>query len=137
MAKSKLSNEEQVSEYISKLEDSLVETIRYLTEIILETDIEIALHIKWNSVSFYYSGEMKEFNPKEYKRDILVLNIHRKNQILIVFPTGNKISNASGFLEGNYTDGRKLAKIKDLEEAKLKKEALQNVIKDWLSKIEK
>lgn len=137
MAKSKLSNEEQVSEHISKLEDSLAETIRYLTEIILETDIEIASHIKWNSVSFYYSGEMKEFNPKEYKRDILVLNIHQKNQILIVFPTGNKINNASGFLEGNYTDGRKLAKIKDLEDAKVKKDALQNVIKDWLSKIEK
>lgn len=137
MAKSKLSNEEQVSEYISKLEDSLVETIRYLTEIILETDIEIASHVKWNSVSFYYSGEMKEFDSKEYKRDLLVLNIHRKNHILIVFPTGNKINNASGFLEGNYTDGRKLAKIKDLEDAKVKKDALQNVIKDWLSKIEK
>ncbi len=137
MAKSKLSNEEQVSEYISKLETPLAETVRYLTEIILETDTEIASHIKWNSVSFYYSGEMEEFDPKEYKRDLLVLNIHRKDQILIVFPTGNKINDTSGFLEGNYTDGRKLAEIKDLEDAKMEKDVLQNVIKDWLSKIEK
>ena len=137
MAKSKLSNEEQVLEYISKLEIPLAETIRYLTEIILETDNEIVSHIKWNSVSFYYSGEMKEFDPKEYKRDLLVLNNHRKDQILIVFPTGNKINDTSGFLEGNYNDGRKIAKIKDLEEAKMEKDVLQNVIKDWLSKIEK
>jgi len=137
MAKPKLSNEEQVSEYISKLETPLAETVRYLTEIILETDTEIASHLKWNSVSFYYSGEMEEFDPKEYKRDLLVLNIHRKENLLIVFPTGYKIEDTSGFLEGNYTDGRRLAKIKDLADAKAKEDALQNVIKDWLSKIEK
>jgi len=137
MAKSKLSNEEQVSEYIDKLEANLAETITFLRQIILETDKEIAEHIKWNSPSFYYSGEMKPFDPKEYKRDLLVLNIHRKENILIVFPTGDKINDTSGLLEGNYTDGRKLAKIKDLEDAKIKKEALQNLIKDWLSKIEK
>jgi hypothetical protein len=137
MAKSNLSNEERVSEYISKLEISLAETITYLSEIILEIDVAIASHIKWNSVSFYYSGEMKPFDPKEYKRDVLVLNIHRKEQILIVFPTGNKINDTSGILEGNYTDGRKLLKIKDLKDAKWKKNALQNAIRDWISKIEK
>lgn len=137
MAKSNLSNEEQVSEYISKLESQLAKIVTHLKETILETDNEIKEHIKWNSVSFYYFGEMKEFNPKEYKRDLIVLNIHRKDQVLIIFPTGSKINDASGFLEGNYTDGRKLAKIKDLEDAKVKKDALQNVIKDWISKIEK
>ena len=59
------------------------------------------------------------------------------NGILIVFPTGSKIKDTSGLLEGNYSDGRKIATIKDLEDAKAKKEALQNAIKDWLSAIEK
>lgn len=68
---------------------------------------------------------------------MLVLNIHRKEGIIIVFPTGNKIKDASGLLEGNYSDGRKIATIKDLEDAEAKKEALQNAIKDWLSAIEK
>ena len=137
MEKEKRSNTEQVSDYISKLEITLAETILYLRNLILETDQEIAEHIKWNSVSFYYSGEMKPFDAKEYKRDLLVLNIHRKEGILIVFPTGSKIKDTSGLLERNYSDGRKIATIKDLEDAADKKEALQNAIKDWLSAIEK
>lgn len=137
MEKEKRSNTEQVSDYISKLEITLAEIILYLRNLILETDQEIAEHIKWNSVSFYYSGEMKPFDAKEYKQDLLVLNIHRKQGIIIVFPTGNKIKDASGLLEGNYSDGRKTATIKDLEDAEAKKEALQNAIKDWLSAIEK
>jgi len=137
MAKQKLTNEEQVTEYIEKLEKPLAETITFLRQIFLATDKEIAEHIKWNSPSFYYSGEMEPFDPKEYKRDLLVLNIHRKENVLVVFPTGDKIEDTSGLLEGNYTDGRRLAKIKDLEDAKTKEQDLQHVIKDWLSKIEK
>lgn len=137
MAKSSLSNSEQVLDYISKLEMPIAETITFLRLIILETDNEIAEHIKWNSVSFYYSGEMKPFDAKEYKRDLLVLNIHRNTTILVVFPTGDTINDASGVLEGNFADSRKIAKIKNLDDAKSKKEALQNVIKDWLLKIEK
>ena len=137
MAKSKLSNEEQVTEYIQKLDPILAETIAFLRQIVLAIDKEISEHIKWNSPSFYYSGEMKPFDPKEYKRDILVMNIHRKEQILLVFPTGIKINDTSGFLEGNFTDGRKIAKIKDLEEAKSRQKDLENAIRDWLSQIEK
>lgn len=97
MPKQKPTNQEQVTAYIQKLEQPLAETITFLRQIILETDGEIAEHIKWNSPSFYYSGEMKPFDSKEYKRDLLVLNIHRKENILIVFPTGDKISGTSGF----------------------------------------
>lgn len=137
MPKQKPTNQEQVTAYIQKLEQPLAETITFLRQIILEIDGEIAEHIKWNSPSFYYSGEMKPFDPKEYKRDLMVLNIHRKESILLVFPTGDKIEDASGLWEGNYTDGRRLAKIKDLEDAKAKQHHLQNAIKDWISKIEK
>jgi len=137
MPQQKPTNEEQVTAYIEKLEQPLATILTFLRQIILETDQEIAEHIKWNSVSFYYSGEMKPFDPKEYKRDLLVINIHRKDGILLVFPTSDKINDTSGLLEGNYTDGRRLAKIKDLADAKNKKEALQSAINDWIFKIEK
>lgn len=137
MAKLKPTNQEQVTAYIEKQEQPLATILTFLRQIILETDQEIAEHIKWNSVSFYYSGEMKPFDPKEYKRDLLVINIHKKDGILLVFPTGDKINDTSGLLEGNYTDGRRLAKIKDLADAKNKKEALQSAINDWIFKIEK
>lgn len=137
MAKQKISNKEQVSEYILKLENPISEIVCFLRKIILDIDSEISEHIKWNSVSFYFSGEMKSFDPKEYQRDLLVLNIHKKESVLLIFPTGNKINDAPGFLEGNYPDGRKIAQIKNLKEAENRKNDLQNVIKDWLSKIEK
>lgn len=137
MAKSKLSNEEQVSEYIQKLDPSLAETITFLRQIILAINNEISEHIKWNSPSFYYSGEMKPFDPKEYKRDILVMNIHPGMPILLVFPTGIKITDTSGLLEGNYSDGRKIATIKNLEEAKSRQKDLENAIRNWMDQIEK
>lgn len=137
MAKSKGTNEEQVTEYIQQLNPTLAKTITFLRQTVLAVDKEIGEHIKWNSPSFYYSGEMKPFDPKEYKRDILVLNIHRKETILLVFPTGAKINDPSGFLEGKYTDGRKIARIKDLQDAKSRQKDLENVLKDWLSQVEK
>lgn len=137
MAKSKRNEEEQVTEYIQKLDPSLAETITFLRQVILAIDGEINEHIKWNSPSFYYSGDMKPFNPKEYKRDILVMNIHRGTTILLVFPTGAKITDTSGLLEGNYPDGRKIAKIKDLDEAKNRQKDLENAIRSWMEQIEK
>ena len=137
MAKSKGTNEEQVTEYIQQLNPTLATTITFLRQTVLAVDKEIGEHIKWNSPSFYYSGEMRPFDPKEYKRDILVLNIHRKETILLVFPTGEKINDSSGFLEGNYTDGRKIAQIKDLEDAKRRQKDLENAVRDWLSQVEK
>jgi hypothetical protein len=44
---------------------TVVEAVR---KIIVSADKQIGEHIKWNSPSFFYSGEMKPFNPKEYKR---------------------------------------------------------------------
>ncbi|WP_308131555.1 DUF1801 domain-containing protein [uncultured Flavobacterium sp.] len=137
MAKSKLSEQEQVTEYIQKLDPSISETITFLRQVILAINNEISEHIKWNSPSFYYSGEMKPFDPKEYKRDILVMNIRHGKPILLVFPTGIKITDTSGLLEGNYSDGRKIATIKNLEEAKSRQKDLENAIRNWMDQIEK
>lgn len=131
-----VSNTEKVSEYIQKLESPIKEIVEFIRQVILSTDNEIAEQIKWNSPSFYYNGEMKDFDAKEYKRDILVMNLHRGN-ILLVLPTGAKINDTTGILEGNYTDGRKLIKIKDLEDAKSKEDGLRKVLKEWLSQVEK
>src|SRR5690606_784847 len=105
-------------------------------EAILETDTEVGEHIKWNSPAFYYTGDMKPFDPKEYKRDIVVYNV-RKGSILLVFPTGAVIEDITGILEGSYTDGRRMVTLKSMAEFESKKEALQKVIKLWLDKVEK
>ena len=132
----KLSDEEQVSAHIKKLEPELGKIVEKIRQIILSTDKEIAEQIKWNNPSFYYSGEMKPFDPKEYKRDIVVMNLH-KGRIMLVFPSGAKINDTSGLLEGKYKDGRKTVIFKDLEDVKSKEKALKDVIKEWLKLVEK
>ena len=132
----KLSASEMVTEHIQKLGKPYSETIEAIRQIILSVDKEIGEQIKWNSPSFFYKGEMKTFDPKEYKRDIVVVNF-RKNKILLVFPTGATINNKSGLLEGDYKDGRRLVNFTDLNDVKAKEKALKNVLRDWLNLVEK
>ena len=135
MAKIKLTDTEQVTEHIQKLDTPLAEIVKTLRQIILETDGEIGERIKWNNPSFYYTGEVKPFDPKEYKREIIVFNLF-KGRIMLVFPSGSKITNTFGLLEGDYKDGRRLLIFKDLEDVLSKKNALQNIIKEWLTLID-
>ncbi|WP_460693762.1 DUF1801 domain-containing protein [Mucilaginibacter puniceus] len=135
MAQPKLSNTELVSDYIEKLEEPTKEIVQALRQIILSTDPEISEEIKWNAPSFYYTGEMKPFDPKEYLRYIIVMNLHKR--ILMVFPGGAKIDNTSGLLTGDYKDGRRLVYVETMDDVKSITPALQEAIRDWLSKVEK
>ena len=130
-----ISSPEKVSAHISQLEPPIAETIQTIRQIILDAHSQIGEHIKWNSPAFFYSGAMKPFNPKEYKRDIIVIN-HHKEKILLVWPTGDTIKDTTGLLEGKYTDGRRLITFKDLDDVKTKKKALQQVIQQWIELVD-
>lgn len=137
MAKSiKLTDREQVTEHIKKLEPAFGKIIEAIRQVILKSDKEVGEHIKWNNPSFYYTGEMKPFDPKEYKRDIIVMNLY-KGRIMLVFPSGAKIKDPSGLLEGDYKDGRKTMIFTDLKDVKAKEKALQTLVKEWLKTVEK
>jgi hypothetical protein len=137
MAKAiKLSDEEQVTARIKTMEPGLAKIIQTLRKIILSTDKEIGERIKWNNPSFYYTGEMKPFDPKEYKREIIVFNLF-KGRIMLIFPSGAKINDTSGLLEGDYKDGRRLIIFEDLPDVKAKEKNLQLLIKKWLALVEK
>jgi hypothetical protein len=130
------SDPESIKAFIEKLSPILAEIVEYIRQVILNTDPEIGERIKWNNPSFFYTGEMKEFNPKEYKREIVVFNLF-KGRVMLVFPSGAKVNDTTGLLTGDYPDGRRLIIFKDLVEVKSQEEALQNVIKTWLSMVEK
>ena len=132
----KLSDQEQVTAHIQKLDPSIGEAIETLRQIILSAHPEISEQIKWNNPSFYYSGEMAPFNPKEYKRDIAVMNLH-KNRIMVVFPSGAKLNDTSGLLTGDYADGRRIAVFKDLDDIKSKADTVKSLIKHWVDLVEK
>jgi len=133
MAK-KMSDEAQVDAHIAKLDPEIVKVVTYLRKIILGCDKEIGERIKWNNPSFYYTGEMEDFDPKEYKREIAVFNLF-KGRIMLVFPSGAKVEDKSGLLEGDYKDGRRIVVFKDLKDAKSKANSLERIIMNWLSKV--
>lgn len=136
MTRIKLSDSEKVAQHIQLLPLSIQPTVEYLRSIILSVDPAIDEHIKWNSPAFYYSGEMKSFDAKEYKRDILVINI-RNEKILCVLPTGMSIQKNAEVLEGNYSDGRRMISIKDLEDLRSKESGIINALKEWISIVDK
>lgn len=131
-----LTDHEQVTQHIQKLDPAVRDTVEALRQIILNTDKEISERIKWNNPSFYYSGEMKPFDPKEYKREIVVFNLH-KNRLMLVFPSGAKVNDNSGLLTGDYAEGRRIVVFKDIEDVLAKETTLQYVIKEWLKLIDK
>lgn len=136
MPKPKLTDTEQVTQHIQNLDPAVRDAVETLRQTILGSDGNIAEQIKWNNPSFYYNGPMAPFDPKEYKRDIAVMNLH-KNRLMLVFPSGASVDDTGGLLKGDYKDGRRLAIFKDKADAEAKAGALQDVIKKWLSLVKK
>lgn len=107
----KLSETDKVNTYMQYLQHPLVEVVEALRQLILSTHKEIGEEVKWNAPAFFYTGEIKPFNPKEYKRYIVVFNLFKKDCIRLLFPTGVKV--------------------------KLKEKSMKKVIKNWLKILNK
>jgi hypothetical protein len=56
---------------------------------------------------------------------------------MLVFPSGAKVKDTSGLLEGDYKDGRRITILKDMNDVKAKEKALRKVIKEWLKLVDK
>jgi hypothetical protein len=133
----KASEPEKVDAYMSGLKHPLAKVVEDLRQIILSTHEEIGEEIKWNAPTFFYAGKMKPTNPKEYRRYIVVFNLFKQDCIRLVFPSGAKVKDASGLLEGDYADGRRLAMFYSSKDVKSKAKALRAVITQWLKLLEK
>lgn len=133
----KPSEPDKVDAYMQNLRHPLANVVEALRRIILSTDEEIGEEIKWNAPTFFYTGAMRPFNPKEYKRYIAVMNLPRKDCIRLVFPSGAKVEDTSGLLEGEYADGRRLAIFGNMKEVRAKEAVLQKAITKWLKLLDK
>ena len=132
----KISGQKQVTDFISNLDAETGKIVEAVRQIFLKADKYIGERIKWNNPSFYYTGEMKPFDPKEYKLDIAVFNLY-KGRIMLVFPSGAKVNDNSGLLDGDYKDGRRILIIKDMDDLKIKEKLLRKVIKEWIKLVDK
>ncbi|MBZ5856151.1 DUF1801 domain-containing protein [Flavihumibacter profundi] len=137
MENAKASVPEKVDAFLETLNHPLKDAVELLRRIILNAGKEIGEEIKWNAPAFFYTGKMKPFNPKEYKRQFIVFNLLKKDCIRLVFPTGAKLNNQSGLLEGDYADGRRLALFHSIKEVKAREKDLQELIGEWLRLLDK
>ena len=65
------SEPEKVDAFLArKLKYPLSNLVQYLREFILSIDKELGEEIFYNAPAFFYTGKMKPFKPKEYKRYI-------------------------------------------------------------------
>jgi hypothetical protein len=137
MAKNIYKNDsESVTKYISEMKPEDSELCELIRKAILEADEQIDEFIKWNVPAYFYKGEMKPYDPKEYKRDMLVFNTRQKDHILAVLPSGAKLTNIDNLLEGIYPDGRRLIKFYSMSDFLEKKNAFQQILKEWVSMVE-
>jgi hypothetical protein len=124
-----------VDAYMAKLKHPLKKEAELLRQIILKCDKSIGEEIAWNAPSFFYTGKMKPFKPKEYKRFILNFNLFKKDCIRLIFLRGEQIKDKSGLLEGDFADGRRIAIFNSADEIKKRKKDLENVVKTCLKQI--
>lgn len=130
-----ISEPEKVDEFMQHLTYPLKEVLQYLREFILQTDPKIGEGIFYNAPVFFYTGTMKPFNPKDYKRYIVGSNLYRKDTLRIIFLRGASVKDPTNILEGDYKDGRRLLSFKSIDDVKGKEEALRNIIKELIDKI--
>lgn len=132
---SKPSQPELVNNFMKKLKHPLKNVAEELRKIILKADKTIGEEIAWNAPTFYYTGKMKPFKPKEYKRFIVGFNFFKKDCIRIIFLRGALANDKTGLLEGDYKDGRRLAFFYNIKEVKQSTKDIQKIIKVLVKKI--
>ena len=133
----KLSEPEKVSAYMQRLQHPLANVVEALRQIILRVDREIGEEIKWNAPTFFYTGVMKPSDPKKYARYLVVFNLYRQDRIRLIFWGGAQADDGSGFLEGDYADGRRLAEFSSLSDVQAKRAKLRKALKRQLQRLDK
>src|SRR5438046_114416 len=90
------SEPEKVDAWLRALDHPLKVELQALREIILSTDPRIGEHIKWNHPAFFYTGSMEPIDLKEYKRYLIISNLHSKDGgVLLVFWQGGRINDTT------------------------------------------
>ncbi|WP_317896596.1 DUF1801 domain-containing protein [Aurantibacillus circumpalustris] len=120
----KITDTEQVTEWMLNSIYPLKPEIEKLRTIIKNSDKRISERIKWNAPSYYYMEDIVTFGPD------------RKGRILLVFHHPYVVKIKSDLLEGNYKD-RRLAYFSDSKEVQLGKKELERIIKEIVNTIAK
>ncbi len=124
----KLSDEEQVTNYMQTVEHPLKEEMEVLRKIIKGVDKRIGERIKWNAPSYYHLQDMVTFGPVRPGSP-------QGDKLLLVFHHPFIIKIKSSLLEGDYKD-RRLVYFADKKEVTSGKKELVRIISELIKGIE-
>ncbi len=116
----KLSDSEEVSEFMDKLEYPLKAEVDALRTNIKNTDSRFHERIKWNAPSYFAQS------------DLLTFNLHLPKQIRLVFHHPAIVQIQSKLLKGEYVD-RRLMYFNTMEEINSNKSELESILKEYIN----
>lgn len=115
----KLTDAEQVAEFMTRLEHPLKAEIEAVRAIVKSASPKITERIKWNAPSYYTSADLLTFNPRTTQNVQIVFHHMAITQI------------QSGLLEGNYKD-RRLVHLNDMADVEVKKQELERILREYV-----
>lgn len=132
-----ISEPEIVDDFLKKLRHPLKPVAEYLRAVILSADKSIGEGIYWNAPTFYFTGKMKAFEAKEYRRYIVGFNFYKQDTLRLIFLRGADASDPKSLLTGDFKDKRKIVLFQNIEQVKKAEPHLIKIIKDLIRKIDK
>jgi uncharacterized protein YdeI (YjbR/CyaY-like superfamily) len=123
MAKPKLTDAQQVAQYMDNLIHPLKPETEAMREIIKTSSEKLNERIKWNAPSYYYIQDIVTFGP------------YKNNSVLLVFHHPHIVNVHSKILEGDYKD-RRLAYFKNMQEIKENGAEVARVINEIITAID-
>ena len=120
---------------MEKLKHPMKDVVAYLRGVILSCDKQIGEGIYWNAPTFYFTGKMKPFDPKDYKRYITGFVFNRQDCIRMVFLQGASVADKFELLEGDFKDARKLVRFNSLDDAKSKEADLKKIVRQLIKQM--
>jgi|SRR6187200_1542216 len=123
--KTKLTEEEQVNEWMNKLDTQMKPAVNAVRKIIKTAGPKLNERIKWNAPSYYYKEDIVTFGPAR-----------SKDKIILVFHHPNIVKIGSSLLQGDYKD-RRLVYFNSLSEIRSCKKELERIINESVKMMDK
>lgn len=125
LKKAKSTDQEQVNEWLKKLDPEMKPAIDAVRKIIKTAGPKLNERIKWNAPSYYYKEDIVTFGP-----------VRSKDKVILVFHHPNIVKIRSALLEGDYKD-RRLVYFNSLIEIKSGKRELERIIDESVRMMDK
>ena len=101
----------EVKTYLTQINHHLISEIIDCSNSILNNN-KIDVKVKWNSLCFFIDNPTHSNSAKDYLSDIVVFNLRKKEEILLVFPNGKLIQHESENFNRDFKDSRSTYLIK-------------------------